>query len=623
MITSSANVFGGGSSSVRKFGDPFILPSTESFPKDIKSTLDLCLYLYGMNRLYGAAINRMVTYFITEVEFTSAGNKEDQDKLKKMLVNTLTVFSKMQQAGTEWAIYGNCFVRCVEPFDRWLVDSRDGRYNVIALSAYPPHSVKYNWERMTYTVPDLNAYRTMPKGTSLSDLPTVELEFVDRPAPATDRVSIVFLDPRYVTLDKAHHSDSIQYVYTIPPTMESRIKSNVLHEINNTPRSLLEAVRYNKDFRFHRGEIYHFKAPTPTGLSDSGWGCPEILLHYHSLYQLQVYRKADFAIAQDYLHPFRWFTPSFGDNIGESVLSLLMSQWRSEMKNMISARRKDATSIHALPFPAKYEEVGGNGKQYATYDLIDVHIEALFDGLGLPRELFRGTLTAEQTPTALRMFERTFEWLYQALSGMLQFIAKTVQRFMDIHEADVTLKRPSTAYSSEVLALKLQLAANRELPRSDVYPDLGISDPANAIVRAAEEDQDVQRQTNELAIKFDKEKSQGSMADVAMLAAEQGVQGGGGGAPAGGAAQPGQPGQQLDYAVDTGSDPLQIQSRAEDIARQWLQMHVSQPNSHVKEMKRCEAINPTLYAAAKQAMEKLRSQGESAGRNSAGQPPAQ
>lgn len=616
MITSSGNLFG--APSVRKFGDPFLLPSSESFPKDIKSTLDLCLFLYGMNRLYGAVINRLVTYFITDIEFVGTNNKEDQDRMKKTLVDTMKIFSKMQQAGMEWGIVGNAFVRCVEPFDRWLVDDRDGRYNVISLSAYPPGTVTYNWEALTYTVPDLNATRGKSiKGMKIDDLPKIELQFVDRPAPAPDRISIVFLDPRYITLDKAHHADAIEYVYSIPPDMESRIKSNVLHEINNTPRSLLEAVKHNKDFKFHAGEVYHLKAPTPLGLSDSGWGCPEILLHYHSLYQLQIYRKADFAVAQDYLTPFRLFTPNFGSNIGDSVLTLLMSQWKQEMKSMISARRKDATAIHATGLPVNYQELGGAGKNYATHDLINVHLEALFDGLGMPRELFRGSMNIEQTPNALRMFERSYEWLYQALNGMVDFIARTVLRFMDVPEMQVRLKRPSIAHNAEWMQLKLQMAANREIPRADVYGDMGVTDPADSAVRAAMEDQEIQRRTNELAIKFEKEKTQGSMADVAMAAAEQAVQMSGGGAPPSGAA-PSQGG--LDYAVDVGADPLQIQQRAQDIASQWLQMHSQQPNSHRTEMQRCEAINPTLYAAAKQAMEKMRSQAESQGRQSAGQP---
>lgn len=605
-----------------KFGDPFVLPSTQSFPKDIKSSLDLCLYLYRMNSLYGAVCNRVVSYFITEIEYVSNGNKDERAAMSKMMKETLDVFSAMQQAGKEWATYGNAFILCVEPFDRWLIDDRDGGYKAIALSSFPEKYVRYNWDRMTYTVPDLRAASKMTrqKRRDVGSLPTVELQFRDKLAPAPDRFSIVFLDPRYVNLDKAHHSKSIRYVYTIPPDMESRIKTGVMHEINNTPRKLLEAIKENKDYRFHQGEVYHFRSPSQTGVSDSGWSCPEVLLHYDALYQLQIYRKADFAIAQDMLTPFRWFSPPTQKSAeGGPAKMLNLGAWKQSVAQMIAQHRKDATAIHALAMGAEYQQASGDGKQMVLHDIIEVHIDSLFDGLGFPRDLFRGAMNVDQLPNAIRMFERSYEWLYAQLNGMLKFIAGIVQRALDTDELEVRLKRPVIAYNAEWLQLKMQLAANREIPRADVYPDIGVNDPENAAERAIDEDQELQRVTLERQTKFEKEKSQGSMADVALMASEQAAgapQGGGGGAaPAGGS------GGQLDYAVDTNADPTSIEQRAQDIAQQWLQMHAQQPNSHRKEMQKCESINPTLYASAKAAMEKLRQQGASAGRAQAGQQP--
>lgn len=604
----------------KKFGDPFMLPSTSSFPSDIKSTLDLCLYLYRINRIYGAVCNRVVSYFITDLEFDDKSDKKERDSLKDVLVNMLGIFSKMQQAGQEWAIYGNGFVRCVEPFDRWLIDDRDGRYQAIALSAYPEDQVTYNWSELTYTVPDLHAASGMSRKRRRSgDIPKVTLKFRDKPASAPERFAIVFLDPRYVSLDKAHHSNSIQYVYSIPPDMESRIKSGVLHEINNTPRGLLEAVAKNKDFRFRSNEVFHFKAPTPTGVSDSGWGCPEVILHYDAIYQLQVYRKADFAIAQDFLTPFRVFTPNFGDKVGDSTVTLLMTRWRAEMQRMIAARRLDATAIHALPFDVNYKQFSGDGKQMVMHDVVEAYTDALFDGMGFPRELFRGSMNNEQLPNAIRMFERHYEWLYESLNGFLQFVAKTVQRALDTDELKVRLKRPVMAYTAEWMQLKMQLAANREIPREDVYGDIGIGDPVTAARRAVAEDQNIQRDVAEMGAAFEKERTQGSMADVAIMAAEQGAAPPqGGGAPAGDPAAGGGGGQ-LDYAVDPGADPLQITQRAQEIATEWLRMHTAQPNSHKKGMQQCEATNPTLYASAKQEMEKMRSQAGSQGRAQVGQ----
>lgn len=603
--------FSGGSN---KFSDPFILPSTDSFPPDIKSTLDLCLYLYRMNRLYGAICNRVVSYFITSIEFIDQGDKERQKELERLLVENLHVFSHMQRAGQEWAIYGNAFVRCVEPFDRWLIDDRNGTVRAISIDVFPERLVKYHWQEMRYEVPDLAAAANLPKEKrNIENLPKVRLDFRDKPSSAPDRFSIVFLDPRYVELDTPHHATTTEYIYRIPPDMEARIKQGKLHEINNTPRGLLEAVAKTKDFRFRKGEVYHLKSPTPCGVSDSGWAVPEVIMHYDALYQLQVYRKADMAVAKDFLTPFRVFSPNFTAGVGDAVMTTMMARWRGEMQNMITSRRKDATAIHALPFPVNLQEFSGNGKSMVLYDVVEAYTNALFDGLGFPRELFRGSINVEQLPNSIRMFERHYEWLYVALDGLLKFISRTVQRANDSKEMEVRLKRPAMAYNAEWMQLRMQLAANREIPRSDVYPDVGVTDPEAAHVRAVQEDQEIQRQTEELAHNYEKARTQGSMADLAMAAAEQSMQaaaqGGGAAAPAGG----------LDYAVDPGADPTMVQQRAQEIASQWLQMHSQQPNSHRTEMRRAEAINPTLYAAAKDAMGKMRSQAESQGRAQVGE----
>ena len=597
----------------KKFGDPFFLPSTDTFPTGIKEGLDLCLYLYGKNSLYGAICNRVVSYFLTDIEFVEKGDKKQQRELTQLLTETLQIFSKMQEAGIEWAIYGQAYVRCVEPFDRWLIDDRNGEYRAVALDRFPEHLVKYNWETMTYTVPDLVAAAKLPQGKrKVGDLPTVDLEFRDKPSTAPDRFSIIFLDPRYIELDTPHQADTTEYIYRIPPDMDSRIKASKLHEINNTPRALLEAVAKSKDFRFRKGEVYHFKGPTPKGVSDSGWAFPEILRHYDSLYQLQVYRKADFAVAQDHLLPFRVFSPNFGGQALDTVMNTVMSQWRGEMQNMIKTRRKDPTAIHATPIDVKMQEFGGNGRQMVLHDVVEAYTDMLFDGLGFPRELYRGTLNVQQLPGAIRLFERHYEWLYVALDGMLKFVSRTVQRAFESKEMELRLKRPAMAYNAEFMQLRMQLAANREIPRADVYPDVGVGDPENAARRAIEEDQEIQRAAEELAATYKKEMEQGSMADIAMMAAEQGMQeGAAGGAPPGGG---GGVGGGLDYAPNSGDDPSMVQQRAQEIAATWIQMHAEMPNSHRKEMQAAEAINPTLYAAAKDAMEKMRSGAASQGR---------
>lgn len=606
------------SASGAKFDDPFLLSSSETFPHDVKSSLDLCLYLYRQNPLYAAVTSRVVSYFLTELDFKGGGSDEERKELRSMLTDTIQLFVKLAQAGVEWAIYGNSFIRCHRPFDRYLVDRRDGRFALIALSSFPEDEVEYDWEAMTYRVPDLNAALAQKrkggkrkKGTA--GLPKVSFEFEDLPAAAPDRFAVTFLDPRCVTLDKAHFSDDVQFIYTIPPEVVARIKSHQHHEISHTPKGVLRAVSQSCDYRYHAGEVYHFRAPTATGVSDSGWACPNILWHYDTLYQMQVYRKADQAVAIDMLTPFRLFSPELSSVPSGPAQQLVLAQWRGQIEAMIANRRKDKFAIHALPFPVNYQQMGGDGKQFALHEIVAFHSDALFDGLGYPQELFRGSLNVEQIPTALKLFERSYEWLFQAILGAAKFVAAKVQDAMDLTTLEVTLKRPSIAHSVEARQLLMQLAANGEIPREVVYNELGIPDVVEAVRKRILEEQGIQRVTAEMGAKFDKEKTTGSMADVTMTAAEQGAVAApaGGAPPAGGAGPAGGP---LDYAVDPNADPMNIQERAQGIAQSWLEMHKAQPNSHKKEMTKCEAANPTLHASAKQAMEKMRGQAGSAGR---------
>ena len=64
-------------------------------------------------------------------------------------------------------------------------------------------------------------------------------------------------------------------------------------------------------------------------------------------------------------------------------------------------------------------------------------------------------------------------------------------------------------------------------------------------------------------------------------------------------------------------NPLDIQTKAAELAQQWLQLPVGERQ---KQMAAVRTSNPNLHAMAKQKMEEMRSQAESQGRQSLSQP---
>lgn len=592
-----------------QFGDPFLMYSSDVFPADLRSTFNFCLALYRQFKLFASATEKLVSFHLTDIEFTDDCDDEHKKALKQALVKTVRLYDKLMLAGVEESIYGNSFVTLAKPFDRYLLDDRDGRYVTYSVDQFNEKEVKYNWRDLTYTVPDLY------KGGG-----RVTLNFFDLPSNEIERFDVVTLDPRYIRLDKPHLSDDVRVIYTPPADMESRIKNSVLHEVNRTPKMFLAAIANTKDFRFDAGEVFHFKRPTPIGVSDSGWGFPSILWHFDDLYQIQVYRKTDQVIALDYMFPFRVVTPQGAGPNGGGPLQIMQGQeFRAQVGRMFKEQRLDRTKIHGLGMPIDMHVLGGDGKRMILADVIQAYTNMFLDGMGLPAELYKGTMAINTSPIALRILSRQFNWMFEGLSNLTNFIARGLQTVMGSHPVNVALKAPSIAYSDEVMRMKMQLVAAGEASRSEVYPDLDIAEPVEARVERILEDQEIQRRTQERGEAFQREMQQGSMADVVMANMQAAAGGQPGAAPQGGGAPP-QGGGGLNYAASPSDDPVGVKQRAQDIAAQWDQLD---NGTRRKEMMNCRAVNENLYAMAMQALKELRSSRESAARQQSGGVPPQ
>lgn len=589
-----------------RFGDPFLMHSTAVFPQDLRSTFNFCLALYRQFKLFASATEKLVSFHLTDLEFQDQIDDDHRDTIKKALIKTIKLYDKLMLAGVEESIYGNSFVILAKPFDRYLLDNRDGRYQTYSLAQFSEKDVKYNWADLTYTIPD-------PRGNG-----HVTLNFFDLPSPEIERFDVVTLDPRYVRLDKPHLSDDVRVIYTPPADMESRVKNNVHHEIGRTPKMMLAAIAKSKDFRFDAGEVFHFKRPTPIGVSDSGWGFPPILWHFDDLYQIQVYRRTDQVIALDYMFPFRVVTPAGAGGQGNGPIAMVHGQeFRSQVQRMFEEQRKDRTKIHGLGVPIDLHTLGGDGKTMVLADVIKIYTDMFLEGMGLPAEIYHGTLAVNASPIALRILARQFNWMFEGFSNLTNFIAKGLQSTMGHHPVEIFLKAPSIAYSDEVMKMKMQLAANGETSRKSIYPELDIADPVSARVDRIMEDQEIQRQTQERGEVFNREMQQGSMADIVM-ANMQAQQGGGGQMPQGGA--PAGPGGAPNYQASPSDDPVGVKQRAQDIAGQWDQMDTG---TRRKEMANCRAVNENLYAMAMQALKELRNSRASQANQpqNTGQPP--
>jgi len=577
-------------SNSRKFHDPFLLPSSETMPSNLENAMDLALYLYYLIPEYRQATKRLVAHFVTDFDLDSDfGDSEERSVIYDLLRDTMDMPGAMMAMGEEWGVYGNSFARIHFPFDRFLVDKRYGRSRRWAISQFGSNT-KYNFSTMTYTVDD-----------PINPGQKVSLPFADFRSRDISRVRVRLLDPRRIILHHSWISGRTRVVYRFEEWFTQDIKEGRLYQVNETPIDMLRAIRHNQDFLFHEAEVFHFRAPVINGLTNAGWGLPEVIANYRGIHQLQVYRMVDETVGRDYLLPFRMFSPP--SNSGGNDASTMFSNralWKQNVMDMIKNRRQDPYAIHAMPDPVQYQEFGADQhKAMVEKDLLQYQTNSLLDASGYPAELFRGSLNVVQIPTTLRLFENTFRFVHWNFDQFLKWTTRRLLEFLNRPQGGVSLQLPSLADDLEKRNILMQLSSVGEISRAKSLKGIGIDDPVQEAKERMVEDIEIEKERNKIQEDFEREMTMGSPDDI--LASQMDGQGAAG-APPGGAQ----------------TTPMDRMTEAEEIARSLLNPEITDGQRR-QELQRIESQDDQLHALVKQKLEDIRAQGASQGRQMANQ----
>lgn len=601
-----------GSSNTRKWNDPFLLYAHRYIPDDLYAALDFCLYVATQNPEYVQALTRTVAHFITDVVFEETGEYKERSDFREYLITDLGLFEALRQAGMEMGIFGNSFFRIHYPFKRYLIDRRKG-YKTIPIARIPENLIHYNYKDMTFQVPDPDPeFKDMP----FIERPKIDLEFIDRRSSLKEEIRLRALNPRRMRLSMNTISGHMEYVYSFEEFFLAAVRrGDEIHQVLETPREMLQAIKDDMDFKFKEGRIFHFKAPFISGLSQNGWGVPPVLLHYPTLHNLQVLRCMNEAVARDYILPIRMLSPSQSISGGGSdVMSATnLHIWKNSVQSIIAKKRQNPDMIFTVPFPVEYQEAAGNGKALAPVDLIQATSATLFDSMGIPAELYKASLAAPEVPTALRLFEAANIHIPRSFNRFVQWVVNEICDYIQTPRLKAKLLTPTIADDMEKKHVLLQLASGGEVSRATAYKYFHIDDPVEEQRRRAKEDAEIQKIKEHENQVIERELTMGSGDQVvgAMAEAQAQAEGAGGAPPPpGGGAPPGAP-PPIGLPSGGSMTPLDLDQQAMEQAQQLAGMDNS---SRRQALNTLRATNPTLYAVVKQKLEEMRAQGASQGR---------
>ena len=484
-----------------------------------------CEYIYMLFGTYRMAMERIISYFLTDVEIGGDEVSDDEkDKYEDFLKNTLDIYTFLQSMCRDRMCYGNAFCSVIVPFKRFLMSPKTG-------DMYPLKEV-YKNPKFNFSWSNFEFVATCPKSGWRG-----AFKVIDKPDDEEKKIKLKRWSPHEIELLHDHYTGDVDYLWRIPEDYKKQVKDGNLFHLERVSVQVLKAIKHNQLFRFHQDVIYHMKEPTLAGIRNRGWGIPRIISNFRQIYYVQVLRRFNEAIALDYVIPFRLITPepSAGGSVGgvNSADPLSMfhgGDFKSAVTAMIRKRRRDPAAWNVLPYPVQYNILGGDAQKLAPRDLLDQGTEQLLNDAGTPVELYKGSLQIQSAPVALRLFEATWHHLVHDTNDCLSWLVRQISQIMSWEVVEAQLKRVVIADDMEKQMAALQLMMGQQLSGKSGLGAMGY-DWDTEQKRMAEE----ARKQQEIQSRMQEEMETAGFAQ--QMAKGQGGPGGGpGGAPGGGGA---------------------------------------------------------------------------------------
>lgn len=468
----------GGMGAGTQYPDPFLDVASLSVPTNMRSALYWCEYVFSMFGTYRMAMERVISYFLTDVDILDASDDETE-KWEAFLNDTLDVKTIVQNGLRGRECYGNHFYSLVRPFKRFLSCPKCG-YLAPLKEVHGNAAFKFKYAPGDPT----QAFRATCPACKVGSGYSGPWKIKDEDDDNEKKLKVKSWSPHEIEILHDTFTDDVAYLWRIPEDYKRQLRTSQdgrgnLFMLERAPLEVLKAIAKNQIYRFHPDAVFHMKEPTLAGIMNRGWGLPRIISNFRQIWYVQVLRRFNEAIALDYVIPFRVITPApaqgkSGGGLNVDPMSMYNgSDFRGQVMSMVRRRRRDPASLQVLPFPVNFQMFGADANQLAPRDLLDQGMETLLNDAGTPVELYNGSLQLQTAPVALRLFESTWHHLVHDANAFLNWLVRQVSQVMSWETVTCKLKRVTIADNLEKQMMAAQLMMSQQLSGGTVLGDLG------------------------------------------------------------------------------------------------------------------------------------------------------
>lgn len=456
------------------FADPYDDLAGLSAPQTLADATTWAERVLMRNGLVTQAWRRVAAYFITNIQVTQQKSSrqeslgsEEREKYESFLTDQMKIRSVAHQAAFNYLTYGRHYIQVIQPMRRSLscpgCRAKGTSYEAPLAEIANNPACGFQWQNYEF-------HATCPYCEYRGAWRRIDRR-------STEPLYVKHHNPHEIEVSEACDGNK-QYTWKIGASLKKRVKDGIVHELERIPWEIVEAIRDNAFYKFNPGIIYDMTYPGLAGHDLGGHGLPPMLANFRLVWHEQVLRRFNEAIAVDYIIPARVITPeprSSADGVaGDPFFNVAGGQFVSFVNNMIRKRQKDPAAWMVAPFSMKYQTLGGDAKQFAPVELLEQAKADLLNAMGIPMELYQGTLTQETAPAALRLFEAFWSHLVDHLNGLVSFIADKIAQFKSWEPVDARFLRVTHADDLNRQMAILQLMQARQVSADDALKTLGL-----------------------------------------------------------------------------------------------------------------------------------------------------
>lgn len=584
-----------------RYVNPFYGIPLQFLPLNIDKMLAWSEHFLVRFGFYRTALQRIANYFITQISIDC--DDEESKKEYEDIFNQLGWKEHMAEVGLNLLAYGNAFVSINQGFDRFLVCPECGKVSLLERV----HNFKFEKGKFTYQCTKCE-FKGIHKTT-------------DKPNKDIDRIHIKHWAPREIKVRYEDVTGAAAYYWQIPQLYKNKVNGkNDKFFCKKVPQVIYDTILEEKMVKFNSKNFIHLKIPTPASLKTDGKAIPLCIYLFDSFFMLKVLERFNEAICFEDINPFRVIAMDTGTNPANPIMgSQNGGIWGSAVDDMIAEHRRDPGSYHKFPFPLNYQQLGGEGKNLAPVELMQMAQNNILNALNIPQELYQMTLQTQAVGPALRLFENSWSMIVDNYNKIIQHWGDVISKIRGLAPAKFSLLSCTFADDMERKSVIGQLVSSNSIARSE-FLKLYNFDYKDQLRKKMQEDLDAQELQEE-----EQERQQIKAQNQAKIqGGQQGTQGGA--QVMGGAQMGGQGGSPADSMSQTGAGqtPQDVLQEAQQIAQTLFPMDPGQRRTELQKIKaKREDLWGNVKAQLKQLDEGAKKDGLSQSKQQAGSPGGQ